>query len=85
MTLEGEFVTPPTPPVSTRIMVWAIVVAVIAGGITIAALALWVAMLILPIAIGAALVGYVMFRYKMWRAGQSGQDSRNVWAPPPGR
>jgi hypothetical protein len=85
MTLEGEFVSPPTPPLSTKIMFWAIVIAVLAGALTLAALALWVALLVLPIAVGAALIGYIMFRYRMWRAGQLGGGQRGVWAPPPGR
>ncbi len=71
MTLEGEFVSPPTPPVSTRIMFWAIVVAVIAGAVTFAAAALWVALTILPIALGAAAIAYGLFRYRLWRAGVS--------------
>jgi hypothetical protein len=82
MTLEGEFVTPPTPPVSARIMMWAIVVAVIASGLALAALALWVAMMILPIALGAAVIGYLMFRYRMWRAGLSGRAQTSIWTPP---
>ena len=85
MTLEGEFVSPPRPTISTRIMFWAIVVAIIAGGLSLAALALWLAMLVLPIAVGAAVIGYIMFRYKMWRAGQLRGDQRNLWAGPPGR
>ena len=85
MTLEGEFVSPPTPPVSTRIMFWAIVVAIIAGGFTLAALALWLAMLVLPIALGAGVVGYLMFRYRLWSARQMGMDAGQVWTPPPGR
>ncbi len=82
MTLEGEFVSPPTAPIATRIMFWAIVIAVIAGGLTLAALALWIAMLVLPIAVGAAVVGYIMFRYRMWRARQM-HGANAVWSPPP--
>lgn len=80
MTLEGEFVSPPKPPVSTRIMVWAIVVAIIAGGLSLAALALWVAMIILPVALGAAVIAWIIFRYRMWRAGASFGGQRNVWS-----
>ena len=68
MTMDGEFVSPPTPPISTKIMFWAIVIAVLAGALSLAALALWVALLMLPVAFGAALIGYIMFRYRMWRA-----------------
>ncbi len=85
MTLEGEFVSPPTAPVSSRIMLWAAIIAVVAGAVTIAALALWLALLILPIAVGAGLIAYVMLRYKMWRAGQITGDQRGIWVPPPNR
>jgi hypothetical protein len=85
MTLEGEFTSPPAPTLSSRILFWSVVVALIAGGLTFAALALWIAMLVLPIAVGAAIVAYVMFRYKMWRARQPGQTRYQVWTPPPGR
>ena len=83
MTLEGEFVAPPTAPLSSRILVWAVLVAVIAGGLTLAFVALWIAMLVLPVAVGAGVVAYLLFRYKMWRAQQSLQGQRGVWAPPP--
>jgi hypothetical protein len=45
-------------------------------------LALWLAMTLIPIAIGAGLVAYGVIRYRMWKAGVSfrGQGSvhRNV-------
>ena len=48
MTIDGEFVAPPTPPVTSRILMWAVVVAVVAGALAFAAFALWLALLILP-------------------------------------
>jgi membrane protein implicated in regulation of membrane protease activity len=81
MTLEGEFVTPPTPPISSRIMVWAIIIALITGGLALAALALWVALIILPVALGAAAVAYAMFRYRMWRAQRSVGSQQSLWRP----
>ena len=81
MTLEGEFVSPPKPPVTSRILLWAIVIAVIAGGLSLAAFALWLALLILPVALGAAAIAWAMFRYRMWRAQTSFSSQRNVWRP----
>jgi len=81
MTIDGEFVSPPKSPVSTRIMVWAIVIAIIAGGLSLAALALWVALIILPVALGAAVIAWAMFRYRMWRAQRSVGGQRNLWRP----
>lgn len=68
MTIEGEFVSPPTAPMSSRILMWAIVIAVVAGALSLAAFALWIALIILPVAFGAAVVAWAMFRYRMWRA-----------------
>jgi hypothetical protein len=79
MTVEGEFVSPPRPPVSSRIMLWAIVIAIIAGGLSLAAFALWLALLILPVAFAAAVVAYVVFRYRVWRAQRAVVGQRNVW------
>jgi hypothetical protein len=34
MTVDGEFVSPPTPPVASRILMWAVVIAIIAGALS---------------------------------------------------
>jgi hypothetical protein len=81
MTLDGEFVSPPAPPVSTRILFWAVLVAVIAGALSLAALALTLALSILPVALGAAAVAYILYRYKLWRAGGSIGGQRDLWRP----
>jgi len=67
MTLEGEFVSPPHVPVATRLLAWAIVAAVVAGALFLAAFALWLAMLMLPVAIGATLIAWSIYRYRLWR------------------
>jgi hypothetical protein len=81
MTVDGEFVSPPRPPLSTRIMFWAVIVALIAGGLSLAALALWVALIILPVALGAAVIAWAMFRYRIWRAQHSFGGQQNLWRP----
>ena len=81
MTLNGDFVSPPRPPVSTRILMWAVVVAVLAGALSVAALALWFALLILPVAVGAGVVAWGMFRYRVWKAQRSMVGQRSVWRP----
>jgi membrane protein implicated in regulation of membrane protease activity len=78
MTLEGEFVSPPTAPISSRILMWAIIVAVMAGAIALAAFALWIALLILPVAIGAAVLAWGAYRYRMWREQASLGRQRSV-------
>jgi membrane protein implicated in regulation of membrane protease activity len=81
MTLNGEFVSPPTAPITSRILMWAIVVAVMAGALSVAAFALWLALIILPVAFGAAVVAWAMFRYRVWRAQRSVGGQRGIWRP----
>lgn len=79
MTIDGKFVSPPTAPLSTRIMMWAIIVAVVAGALSIAAFALWLALIILPVVFVASLVAWAMFRYRVWRAQRSVSGQRDIW------
>ena len=86
MTANGEFVSPPVAPWTSRILMWAVVIAMIAGALSIAAFALWLALIILPVALGAAAIAYAMFRYRMWRAQRSVAHpsvgrQRGVWRP----
>jgi hypothetical protein len=81
MTINGEFVSPPKAPISSRILMGAIVIAVLAGALSLAAFALWVALLILPVAFGAAVVAWAMFRYRVWRAQRGAGAGRTVWRP----
>lgn len=81
MTINGEFVTPPTAPISSRILMWAIVIAMLAGALSLAAFALWIALIILPVAFGAAVVAWAVFRYRVWRARSAVGGQRSVWRP----
>jgi len=64
MTVEGSFARGPALPASwpVRIGIGAAIIAVGAGAVTVAALFLWLASLLLPIAIVAAIVAYAAFR-----------------------
>lgn len=81
MTLEGEFAPTHSRPWTDRILFWAIVVAVLAGASVVAALALWVALAILPIAAGAALIAYAVFRYRIWQARKAYSRQQGIWRP----
>lgn len=81
MTLEGEFISPQPAPLANRLLLWAIIVAVMAGALCIAAFALWLALLILPVAVGAGVVAWGMYRYRLWRMQQSLGGQRDVWRP----
>lgn len=81
MTLEGEFVSappPPPPPVGTKVMLWAIMTTVIAAAVLIVAVTFWFLVMILPVVLGAAVVGYLAWRYQLWRASRAFQ----VWRGP---
>jgi len=59
MTIEGDFVTPAKPPLSSRVAFWAMITAVLAGALSIAVFALWIALLAIPVALGAAAVAAI--------------------------
>lgn len=72
MTLQGEFVSPPEPPkppIGARIMLWAIVAAVMALSALIVVLALWFVAMLLPVVLIAGVIAYLAFRYQAWRGG----------------
>jgi hypothetical protein len=74
MTLEGDFVSPPPPPkppIGARILLWAIVGMVLAATALIVALTFWFVLMILPVLLAAALIGYLALRYQLWRGGNS--------------
>lgn len=81
MTLEGEFVEPPQPPIAAKIMFWALIIAVVAGAISLAAFALVIALWLLPVAVGAAVIAWAVFRFQAWRAKRSLSGQRNLWSP----
>jgi hypothetical protein len=79
MRADGSFRVPPRPPILTRIFIWAAIVAVIAGGLAVAAFALWIALILVPVALLAAVIAWVAFRFQLWRAGSSIGGQRDVW------
>jgi fatty acid desaturase len=68
---DGTFRQPARPPVATRVFFWAVLIASVAGALALAAFALWIAVIILPVALGAAAVAWLAFRFQLWRAGGS--------------
>ncbi len=72
MTPNGEFISPPGAPIGNSVLKWTIVIAALAGAGVLAAIAFWLALTLIPIAIGAGLIGYGILRYRMWQAGRSG-------------
>ena len=50
----------------------AVIVAVLAGAVAVAALALWVALALIPIALVAGVIAWAAIRFQLWRSGRSG-------------
>lgn len=70
MTPQGEFLSPPrgpAAPLTSRLLRVAILVAVLAGAMSLAALAFWLAISLIPVMIGAAAVAYGLYRYRLWQ------------------
>jgi hypothetical protein len=78
---DGRFREQPKTSLSTHVFRTAVLVAGAAGGLAIAALALWFALTLIPVAIGAALVAYGAFRFQLWRSRASAPRGRDVWRP----
>jgi len=70
LTPDGRFREPVHPPWAARVAAWALVVALIAGGLAVAAVAFWLALTLIPIAIVAGLIAYGAFRFQLWRTGR---------------
>lgn len=68
MRIDGRFVSPKRASWPAKIAGVAILVAVLAGAIGLAALALWVATLLIPIAVLAAVIAWIALRFQAWRA-----------------
>jgi hypothetical protein len=73
MTPSGEFVSPPPGPESApslwplKLAFGAATIAAVAGAVALAAIFLWVASLLIPVAIVAGALAYGAFRYQQWR------------------
>ena len=67
MNADGSFVDPPAPGLAERILRGALIAAVLAAGLAIAMLALWFALILIPVAIGAALIAWAAWRWRVWR------------------
>ncbi len=82
MTPDGQFLEPPRETTAEKLLRYGVVVAAIAGLLALAALAFWLAVMLIPVVIVAAAVAYAAFRWRMWKLGRSAGG--DLW-PPSGR
>lgn len=71
MTTDGEFVDPAPESLLSRVLRWSIVVAGLATIVALSALALWVVLAAVPIALAAAVIAWGVQRFRAWQEGQS--------------
>ena len=78
MTPDGRFRSRPGLPLLERIFIGAIIVALVAGGLAVSALAFWIALLLIPVALVAAVIAWAAFQWRLWQARRSfgGRDGR---------
>jgi hypothetical protein len=81
MTPEGEFRRPPRLSFGARVLLAAVLVAVIAGGLAVSAFVLGLALALVPVALIALLVAYVAFRIEIWRTRRSFGGHRDLSRP----
>ena len=68
MTPDGQFRQPARAPLSARVLGVALAVMAIAAALAVGALALWFALVLIPVALGAAAIAWLTWRYRLWRA-----------------
>ena len=74
---DGSFRVPPRRvgvSFSTRVMLGAVLVAAVGFSIALAALAIWVVSLVLPVVIIAGAVAWVMYKFRRWQLLRGGQQ-----------
>jgi hypothetical protein len=81
MRLDGSFQTPPRPSFLTQVFAWGVGIAIIAAGLAVAAFALWLALILVPVALIAGLIAWGAFRFQLWRARNASPHSRDIWRP----
>jgi hypothetical protein len=83
MTPDGRFRAPSggqRMPLSMKLLVVAVGVALLGGALTLAALALWVAASLLPVVLIAAGIAWATLKYRGWRR-RSGATNINAYPP----
>jgi len=64
---DGSY-RPRRPPIASRIFAWAVVIAAVAAAVAVAAFALWIALIMIPVVLAAGVIAWLAFRFQLWRA-----------------
>jgi uncharacterized protein (DUF2062 family) len=67
MNPDGSFSAPPATPIADRILRVAAITTALAMMLAVGLLALWAALIAIPVALAAAAVAYGAWRWRMWR------------------
>lgn len=67
MTADGRFIDPPATPLASRIFRVALLVAIASAALGFAALAVWFALMLIPVALAAGAVAWAAWRWRIWR------------------
>ncbi len=81
MTPDGKFRRVAKLSLGTRLVLVAVVAAVVAGALALAVFILGLALALVPVMLIAAGVAYVAFRIELWRARRSVRGQRNLFRP----
>ncbi len=79
MTPDGAFRAPPGPALPIKVGAVAVVVAVLAGALSVAAFVFWFAVSLIPVALVAGAVAWLAFRFQLWRMRRSGRFGRSLY------
>ena len=81
MRLDGSFRTPPRAglPLSFKLMMGGVLLALTAGAVAFAALAIWVMSMVLPVLLVAGLFTCGMVRFRRWQAIRAMSGSRSLY------
>lgn len=81
MRLDGSFRTPPRAglPLSFKLMLGGAILALTAGAVAFAALALWILSMALPVIIVASVFAWGMMRFRRWQAQRAMSGSRSIY------
>jgi len=81
MTPDGQFRSLPRsgPTLSLRIIVTAVLISAVAGAVAVAAFALWVISLMLPVLVVAGAVAWGTLKYRQWQLGRASRGGLRPW------